>query len=639
MIAFGVSDLGLSFGGEQVLSGVTFSVNEGDRLGIIGVNGAGKTSLFRCLTGEYTPTEGSVFIAANKTVGMLSQHTDLSAYGEMTPLDYLTAAFPHLISLEMEIDRVERALAAAAAEEVSRLSHTLASLHEQYSREGGLEYRGRCASLLARMGFGEETAHLPLRQLSGGQQTRLSLARLLAREPDILLLDEPTNHLDIDALTWLEDYLASYRHTLCIISHDRYFLDRVTNKTLHVARTGTRLYPAPYSRARQMEEADAASLDKRYKEQQKEIARIRANIEFQRRCGQEHNFVTIRSKEKQLARMDKVERAAAPPRTIRLRFGEEAESAGNVLEARGLSFSYGSAPVLSRINLLVRRGECVLFLGANGCGKSTLLKLIVGELTPTEGVLELGYNIKIGYYDQENRGLCDTNTVIEELRAAHPAATNTEIYSTLALFLFMGDDVDKRVGTLSGGERARLSLAKLVLKKVNLLILDEPTNHLDIGSREALETALGAFGGTVLAVSHDRYFISRLASRIIELDGAAEGGYYDYALEDYDDAYEAYLTLRERRRELQGAVTAAPTPPSEGKAEYEARKRAAADVRNAEKRKERAAARAALLEAELARLEEELFGSAASDYVRAAEIQARRDEIEEELLSLYEQIL
>ena len=255
MIAFGVSDLGLSFGGEEVLSGVTFSVNEGDHLGIIGVNGAGKTSLLRCLTGEYSPTTGSVFIAANKTVGMLSQHTDLSAYGDLTLAEYLAAAFPHLISLEMEIERVERALAAAGADEVNSLSHTLATLHEKYAREGGLEYKSRCASMLAKMGFGEEGVGTTLRQLSGGQQTRLSLARLLAREPDILLLDEPTNHLDIDALMWLEEYLASYRHTLCIISHDRYFLDRVTNKTLHVARTGTRLYPAPDSRAREMVEA------------------------------------------------------------------------------------------------------------------------------------------------------------------------------------------------------------------------------------------------------------------------------------------------------------------------------------------------------------------------------------------------
>jgi ATP-binding cassette subfamily F protein 3 len=637
MIAFSVSELGLAFGETQILRDLSFAVNEGDRVGIIGVNGAGKTSLFRCLTGEYTPTSGAVYIARGKQVGMLAQNTDLSHLGPMTLYEYLCSAFPDLISLEGEIERTEHALSAAAPEEAGALSASLAALHEQYARLGGLEYRSRCRAMLARMGFPDEMADASVSTLSGGQHTRLSLARLLAREPDILLLDEPTNHLDIDALTWLEEYLSGYRNTLCIISHDRYFLDRVTTKTLHIALGGGKLYPAPYSRAREMEEADAASQERRYKEQQKEIARIRANIDFQRRCGQEHNFVTIRSKEKQLARMDKVEKVAAAPRNIRLRFALEEQSAGNVIEARNLCFSYTAKPLIENLSFLIRRGECVLFLGANGCGKSTLMKLISGELTPRRGALELGYNIKIGYYDQENRGLCETNTVLGELHEAHPHLTNTELHSTLALFLFDADDVEKPVSALSGGERARLALAKLVLKKVNLLVLDEPTNHLDIGSREALETALSAFGGTIVAVSHDRYFISRLATRIIELDAAAAGGLYDYPLESYDDAYEAYMMLRRAR--TASLPSAAVSAPSEEKQRYEEKKRENADRRNAEKRRERAKARAEKLEDELAKLDEELFGAAAADYLRAAQIDARKAEIEEELLSLYEQIL
>ncbi len=637
MIAFSVSDLTLSFGDRTVLSRLSFAVNEGDKVGVIGVNGAGKTSLFRCLTGEYTPTEGDVFIARDKVIGHLCQNTDLSHYGSMTLFDYLLGAFPHLTALEAQIAETEAALA-VGEEDASQLASRLNALHESYARDGGLEYRSRCRSMLTRMGFPMEMQSTSVSTLSGGQHTRLSLARLLAREPDVLLLDEPTNHLDIDALTWLEEYLASYNGTLCVISHDRYFLDRTTTKTLHIRFGGGKLYNGGYSRARARQEADEESQERHYKEQQKEIAKIRANIDFQRRCGQAHNFVTIRAKEKQLGRMDLVEKVPRPDKNIRLRFSLEEESAGNVIEARNLSFSYGSSSLIERLSFLIRRGECVLFLGANGCGKSTLMKLIRGELSPTRGVIELGYNIKIGYYDQENRSLNNANTVFEEIREAYPNMTNTELRSALALFLFGADDVDKSVGMLSGGERARLSLAKLVLSKVNLLILDEPTNHLDIGSREALENALAAFGGTIVAVSHDRYFISRLASRIIELDGAAEGGYYDYALEDYDDAYEAYMTLRAKRREAQAPAVSVPVVSTE-KIRFEEQRQAERDRRNAEKRRERAQKKCVLLEEELAKLDEELFGSAASDYVRAAEIESRKAEIEEELLSLYELIM
>ncbi len=638
MIAFSVSDLTLSFGDHTVLNRLSFAVNEGDKVGVIGVNGAGKTSLFRCLTGEYSPTSGDIFIARDKIVGHLAQNTDLSRFGNMTLFEYLIGAFPHLTALEKEIEAAEEELS-AGGEHAASAATALTRLHERYAREGGLEYRSRCRSMLTRMGFPADMQDSSVSTLSGGQHTRLSLARLLARTPDILLLDEPTNHLDIDALTWLEEFLASYTGTLCVISHDRYFLDRTTTKTLQIRFGGGKLYNGGYSRARAQQEADEESQERQYKEQQKEIAKIRANIEFQRRCGQEHNFVTIRSKEKQLARMDPVEKVPRPDKNIRLRFSLEEESAGNVAQARKLCFSYGSTPLIRDLSFLIRRGECVLFLGANGCGKSTLMKLVRGEFSPTHGVLELGYNIKIGYYDQENRFLNDSNTVFEEMREAYPAMTNTELRSALALFLFGADDIDKRVGSLSGGERARLTLAKLVHSKVNLLVLDEPTNHLDIGSREALENALAAFGGTILAVSHDRYFISRLASRIIELDGAAEGGCYDYALESYDDAYEAYMELRERRRNV--AVAAAPVAPAVSlqKQRFEEQRQAERDRRNAVKRRERAEKKVAELEGELSRLDEELFGSAASDYVRAAEIDARKAEIEEELLSLYELIM
>ena len=316
---------------------------------------------------------------------------------------------------------------------------------------------------------------------------------------------------------------------MLVISHDRYFLDRVTNKTLLLSRGEGRLFPGNYSKYRLLVAEENASRTRQYKEQQKEIARIEANIEFQRRCGQAHNFVTIRAKQKQLDRIDRVEAVKGPERSIRLAFSGEA-SGEEVLTVRKLSFAYpGGVPLFSDLSFAVRRGEHILFLGDNGCGKSTLLRLLVGQLTGTQGRIDYGYHVEIGYYDQENRRLTEDATVLEELSITYPSMTNTELRSALARFLFTGEDVLKRVGDLSGGERARLTLCKLILRSVNLLVLDEPTNHLDIASREALEEALEDFEGTILAVSHDRYFIDRVATRIIEL---SPGGAVDYPLSD-----------------------------------------------------------------------------------------------------------
>jgi ATP-binding cassette subfamily F protein 3 len=452
------------------------------------------------------------------------------------------------------------------------------------------------------------------------------------------MLDEPTNHLDIDALLWLEGFIANYKKTVIIISHDRYFLDRTTSKTLQLQFAKARLYHGSYSACKDQQEAELASLEKRYKEQQKEIAKIKANIEFQRRCNREHNFVTIRSKEKQLARMEKIELPQSAPKDIRMSFSVEEESAGDVVSVQNLGFSYGEKKIIDDLSFLVRRGERVLFLGANGSGKSTLMKLLNSRLTPTKGKITLGYNIKIGYYDQENRGLSDSNTVFEELRNEYPDKTDLELRSTLALFLFDADDIQRSISTLSGGERARVTLAKLILKKVNLLIMDEPTNHLDIGSCEALENALLAFDGTIVAVSHDRYFINRIATRIIELAPERDNGMIDYPLEDYDDAFEEYMRLREMRKTV--ADSAKPTATqTDSKAEFEQKKQEKAKAKSEIKKRERAEAKIKELEAELEKLDEELFGDAASDYVRAAEIDTRKNEIEEELLELYEVVM
>ena len=554
MIALSTQDVCLSFGTDVILKNISFAVNDGDRVGIIGVNGAGKTSLFRVITGDYTSNSGAVYVQKGYTVGCLEQNPDLTSLpGELSALEYMYTAFPSLIALESEIAKTEAQLSVAAGRglegDTLALSARLNEQNARYAREGGLEFRSRCRSMLLRLGYTEEQLSQKIRTLSGGQYTRLALARLLATEPDILMLDEPTNHLDIDALAWLEGYISGYKKTVLIISHDRYFLDKTTNKTLSIRYGEAKLYNGSYTAAKDECEKEAALQDKRYKEQQKVIAKIRANIEFQRRCNREHNFVTIRSKEKQLERMEKLTASVKDERTIRMSFATEEQSAGDVIDVRGVSFSYGAAPLIKDVSFLVRRYERVLFLGKNGSGKSTLMKLINSRLTPTAGKIVLGYNIKIGYYDQENRGLTETNTVFEELRREYPDKTDLELRSTLALFLFGADDIDRPVSTLSGGERARLTLSKLILKKVNLLVMDEPTNHLDIGSCEALEDALLAFDGTIVAVSHDRYFINKIATRIIELAPECERGIYDYALESYDEAFSEYMRIRERRVE------------------------------------------------------------------------------------------
>ncbi len=643
MISLSTQDVCLSFGTDVILKNISFAVNDGDRVGIIGVNGAGKTSLFRVITGEYTADSGAVYVQKGYTLGHLQQNPDLTSLpGELSALEYMYTAFPALIELEAEIAKTEAQLSVAAGRgldsDTLALSARLNEQNAKYAREGGLEFRSRCRSMLLRLGYTEDQLSQKIRTLSGGQYTRLALARLLATEPDILMLDEPTNHLDIDALAWLESFIAGYKKTVLIISHDRYFLDKTTNKTLSIRYGEAKLYNGSYTAAKEECEKEAALQDKRYKEQQKVIAKIRANIEFQRRCNREHNFVTIRSKEKQLERMEKLAPSVKDERKIRMSFATEEQSAGDVIDVKELSFSYGSTPLINNVSFLVRRYERVLFLGKNGCGKSTLMKLINSRLVPKEGKISLGYNIKIGYYDQENRGLTESNTVFEELRSEYPDKTDLELRSTLALFLFGADDIDRPVSTLSGGERARLTLSKLILKKVNLLVMDEPTNHLDIGSCEALEDALLAFDGTIVAVSHDRYFINKIATRIIELAPECERGLYDYSLESYDEAFSEYMRIREKRLAVLSGQRSEEKK-SDGKQSYEEKKRELAKARGEQRKIERAKDRVKNLEAEIASLDEELFGEAATNYLRAAEIDKRKGEIEDELLELYELIM
>ena len=642
MIVLSTSHLSYSIGDRAILTDVGFALNEGDRLGIIGVNGAGKTTLFRLLSGEYTPTDGSVFRASDKTLGMLKQDEAINGEDGETLFEHMLSMFPLLTALEKKIAEIEFSIAEAEllGDEAAllALSSRLSSAHEEYRKAGGLEYRSRAHGMLTHLGFPEEEHHKPIRSLSGGQHTRLALAALLASEPDILLLDEPTNHLDIDALLWLEDYLASYPKTVLVISHDRYFLDRVTSKTLMIRYTRAKLYHGGYTEAKQAEALDEASHEKQYKEQQKIIARIEANIAFQRRCGQAHNFVTIRAKQKQLDRMEKIDAPKAKEREIKFSFQNESSYSQEVIRAEHLAFRYAEQNALfDDLSFLVKKDERVLILGANGTGKSTLMKILAGKLVQKSGKITFGEQISVGYYDQQTHSFDESKTVFEEMHDEYPQKTVLEIRNALALFLFSGEDVDKPIRSLSGGEKARLTLAKLVLKPVNLLLLDEPTNHLDIGSREALETALIAFEGTVVAVSHDRYFIDRIGTRAIVLSPESENGAQSYTPYEDETLYAAYRREKEKAKALAAEGVAAVK--SEGREAYEEKKQREASERSKKRKKEKAEKDIPAIEAKIEALKAELFGSAATDYVRAAEIENEIGALEEELFTLYELVM
>ena len=638
MIAISVNELSLSFGTVPILEKVSFSLEENDKLGIIGVNGCGKSTLFRLLLGELEPNEGSVFLSKGKSIGILTQDGAFACRENQTALERMYEAFPHLLAAEERLALLEKELA-TGKEDVIR---AYTELQDKYVREGGLEFRGRCASILQKLGFDPLAASQPVSTLSGGQRTRLALAVQLSREPDVLLLDEPTNHLDIETLAWLESFLVAYPKCVMVISHDRYFLDRVTNKTLQIEHHRAKLYSGGYTKSMEQRRIDREIAEKHWRNQQKEIARQEAYIAQQRAWNRERNIVAAESRQKLLDKMERVERPKNDPRGIRMQFSEASASGNDVLEVRGLSMRFGERKLFEELSFLVKRQERVLIVGPNGCGKSTLIKLLLGRLAPTSGVIETGYHVEIGYYDQENQNLTPENTVLDELWNAYPQKTETEIRNTLGLFRFTGEDVFKTVSVLSGGERARLTLAKLILSRMNLLILDEPTNHLDIDSREALEQALEKFDGTVIAVSHDRYLIERLATRILEIKPGHpfRGDLLDYRVDREGNAYTEFKTYKNARlaeaSPAEGEAEEKTAPVSSAKEEYLRKKQAASDERKKQTLLTKLRREAETLEGELEQIEEELFGSAAADYVRAAELDARKTAVEERLLEIYE---
>ena len=648
MLAISINDLSLEFGDKVILDGVSFALEENDKLGIIGVNGSGKTTLFKLIMGEYQATRGEVYISKGKSVGILTQYGAFDSPEENkneSALEHMYNAFPKLLSDEKRLLELEGLLGDINDKNHDSYVKEYSTLNEKFIRDGGLEFRSRCSSILSKLGFDEGHKNSSISLLSGGQRTRLALAVELCREPDILLLDEPTNHLDIETLSWLENYLMQYKKCVMVISHDRYFLDRVTNKTLAIENRHAKLYNGNYTKSIEQRKIDREIYEKHYREQQKEIARQEAYIAQQRQWNRERNIIAAESRLKLLEKMDKLEAPENSPRAIRMSFTSSISSGHEVISVKSLSMGFVGRELFKDLNFLVCKNDRLLIVGPNGCGKSTLIKLIMGKLIPTKGRIEKGYNVEIGYYDQENQNLDPALTVIEELWNAYPTLPEQKIRATLALFNFRGDDIYKTVGMLSGGERARLTFSKLILSKMNLLVLDEPTNHLDIDSREALESALEDFDGTIICVSHDRYFIEKLASRIIEIkpDGYVDSDMFDYSVTNDGHAYSefrAFVDARRARLEAEGAKTAvaAQTKESDSKEQYLKNKQNASEQRKKESRIKRMKAEMEKLEAELEQIEEEMMGEAAYDYKKVAELDTRKNEIEERLLEIYEEL-
>lgn len=531
MAVLDVQNLTLSFGEKTLFSNVSFDIKEKEKVGLIGCNGAGKTSLFKIITGEYTPDDGACFISKNSRLGYMEQHT---CSENKTVWDELVSVFDELAVIEKRLEEITVLLTNGEGNQ-AELIEEQDRLNTIFTRDGGLTYKSMTRSALIGLGFGEDDFAMPTAKLSGGQRSKLILAKLLLSKADFLLLDEPTNHLDIKAVEWLEGFLKDFNGACLIVSHDRYFLDKITNKTVEIENKKCRSYIGNYSEFLVKKAAEQKAIEEKYENDMKEIARLEGIIEQQRQWNREKNIKTAESKEKVVERI-KAQLVVPDSKVARIRFDftPKCVSGDDVLSVSNLKKSFGDKTIFSNTSFEVKKGERVFLLGDNGCGKTTLLKVLMKDYALDDGTFKFGSNVLTGYFDQVQAKLDLTKTAIEEVWSSFPSMSETSVRSALAAFLFKGDEVYKNLSDCSGGERARIALLKLMLGKFNFLLLDEPTNHLDAFSREELENTLLDYSGTMLIVSHDRYFINKLSSRILELTPTGVNEY----LGNYDEYIE-----------------------------------------------------------------------------------------------------
>ena len=536
MIVLSCRNIKKSFGIDEVLKDINFGINEGDRVGLIGGNGEGKSTLFKILTKESSADSGELFIDRNKTVGYLSQNLSLNA--DLTIYEEMLSIFSRITELENKLLKLEEKMSEpydpTKEDYHNKLIKDYTSSQELLENIGGYTYKGEISRVLKGLGFLENTYETKISTLSGGQKTRVALCKLLLSKPDILLLDEPTNHLDLNAIEWLEEYLTAYKGTIFVISHDRFFLDAVTNSTYELMNGKISCYNASYTKFLELREKDLEAKLKAYKLQQDEIKRQEAIIEKFRSFNREKSIKAAESREKVLEKMDRLDAPELARRATKIKFEAEIKSGNDVLFVDKLSKSYGEKKLFENISFEIKRGEKVALIGENGRGKTTLLKILLGKVSQDSGFCSLGKNVVTGYYDQEQSDLDFNKTIIDEVWDAFPKMTTTELRTALASFLFVGDDVFKEISLLSGGEKCRINLLKLMLSKPNFLLLDEPTNHLDIMSREALEDAILSYDGTLVVISHDRYFLNKVINKILELEESTINTYlgnYSYFAE------------------------------------------------------------------------------------------------------------
>ena len=622
----------------QVLKNVSFHIEDHEKAAIVGINGAGKTTLLRIIVGEMTPDDGQVVLAKDKTLGYLAQNSTVDT--SHTIYEELLSVKADLLRLEEKIRECENNMKHADGDALEDLMKQYTSLTHAFETGGGYLYRSELVGVLKGLGFTEDEFSKPVATLSGGQKTRVALGRLLLQNPDLIILDEPTNHLDMNSIAWLETYLLNYKGAVLIVSHDRYFLDRIAGKVIEIDQSKATTFMGNYSDYAVKKEQLRVAAWNAYMNQQRDIKHQEEVIEKLKSFNREKSIKRAESREKMLDKIEVIEKPSEVRTDMKLTLTPRILSGNDVLTVEHLSKSFDSHKLFTDVNFEIKRGEHVAIIGDNGSGKTTLLKILNGLVPADQGTFRLGSNVEIGYYDQEHHVLHSEKTLFEEISDDYPYLNNTQIRNVLAAFLFTGEDVFKRISDLSGGERGRVSLAKLVLSNANFLILDEPTNHLDIMSKEILEDALNGYEGTILYVSHDRYFINRTAHRILDL---TEGqfvsyvGNYDYYLEKHDTVMAAIEASAPQNTDADNTA-AAKAAESEVKLDWKAQKEEQARLRKKENDLKKCEEKIAELEARISEIDTEMSDPAIGTQVaKLQELSKEQTACQEQLEKLYEQ--
>lgn len=615
------------FDGEDLLKKVSFFVEEHEKAAVVGINGAGKSTLLKIIMGEVTADEGLVTFAKDKTVGYLAQHQNVDSGN--TIYDEMLAVKEQIIQMELRLRELEVRMSEACGDELEGLMNSYSNLNHQFEQADGYAYKSEVVGVLKGLGFAEEDFHKKISTLSGGQKTRVALGKLLLTKPDLILLDEPTNHLDLDSIRWLETFLLNYDGAVLIVAHDRYFLDRIVSKIIELDNGECTVFSGNYTAYAQKKAVLRKAKMNEYLKQQQEIKHQEAVIEKLKQFNREKSIKRAESREKMLDKMDVIEKPTELNASMNLVLEPDIISGNDVLSVNGLSKAFDENTLFKGIDFEIKRGEKIALIGGNGTGKTTILKILNGLLAPDDGTIRLGTNVTIGYYDQEYHVLNPEKTLFEEIQDTYPDMNNTKVRNTLAAFLFTGDDVFKRIADLSGGEKGRVSLAKLMLSNANFLILDEPTNHLDMISKEILENALNSYTGTVLYVSHDRYFINSTATRILELKGNTLtnfNGNYDYYLEKYD-----ILSVKELPKDINRQTE------TSGKANWKADKEEQALLRKRKNELKRIESSIEELENEQKNIEEQMADPTnATNSALLMELHKKQVECHKMLSDLYE---